>query len=70
MANRDDCFAYGVDECLALYNLECEDCKFYKSKQQKRDDDFKTIDRLKALGWAEAALKRKPGYKAYIKQVL
>lgn len=35
---QNDCFAYDPtkNKCRALKNLECKDCKFYKSKNSEK----------------------------------
>jgi len=59
-----NCFAYG-EECMILEIMECEGCKFFKTKAKKRQDDINTIKRLKKIGYPEEALKKVQGYKEY-----
>lgn len=47
------CFAdvgvKGAKSCAALTEKQCDNCAFYKTVEQKRIDDMKTLKRLKSL---------------------
>jgi len=31
---KTDCFAYSKSKCLALKEIECKECNFYKTKKE------------------------------------
>ena len=40
--NRENCFAYIAENyCYALREQDCVGCKFYKTKQQAKEEYFK-----------------------------
>jgi len=47
------CFAdtglKGAKGCSVLTKKQCDNCPFYKTVEQKRIDDMKTLKRLKSL---------------------
>jgi hypothetical protein len=56
MANKyqpkTNCFAYGCNECAVLTDLYCAKegkCRFYKTQEQHKEDQFKARMRLKAI---------------------
>ena len=54
---KTDCFAYGCNECAVLNDLYCAKegkCRFYKTREQHNEDQFKAKMRLKFI----ASLKK------------
>lgn len=48
-----DCFGYNelTKGCSALRERNCQDCNFYKTKEQAHEDQRKAVKRLKDLGY-------------------
>lgn len=46
---QEPCFALVGRECSALKIKDCEDCRFYKTKGQAREDRQKSLNRIKTL---------------------
>jgi hypothetical protein len=53
MAFKIDCFAYKDNECLALKNLSCDGCRFYKTQTQVDKERQASKDRLIKMGKSE-----------------
>jgi hypothetical protein len=49
MIDEKMCFAYVEDKCSALKILECENCIFFKTKEQAYKDQQKVFARIKIL---------------------
>lgn len=49
---KKDCFAYNQSghQCNALVNTSCEQCRFYKTKEQQEADKARSLQRLKERG--------------------
>lgn len=46
----EDCFAYkNKNSCIALKEKECDDCSFYKTREEFKLGQRKTIERIKTL---------------------
>jgi len=50
MIIKDNCFAMKNNQCSILLKTDCVSCKFYKTKEQAREDKRKAADRLERLG--------------------
>ena len=58
-----DCFAYKRNSCIALKVKQCEDCSFYKTKEQYLLDQEKALERIRGLD----AKKQKHIFEKYYK---
>lgn len=45
----DKCFAENKDKCTALRIKKCEDCNFFKTKEEAEEGRNKAINRIKSL---------------------
>lgn len=45
----EDCFAYKNNRCTALIVKKCEDCNFYKTKDQSKLDKERAMERILSL---------------------
>ena len=45
----NSCFAYDKRKCSALKKKECEDCNFYKTKEEVEESRKKSINHIKSL---------------------
>ncbi len=57
LKTKRDCFAYKDGGCNALTCLYCKDksCRFYKSKQQQKEQLKQCAERLMSIGNTDAA---------------
>lgn len=50
--HKSNCFAFGKDnKCVILKKSKCDNCRFYKSKNQAISDREKTKEKAKELGY-------------------
>ena len=63
---KEDCFAYDKTECAILIEMNCDNCKFYKTYKQKTESDINSIKRLVLIGYPKEKLVDMPGWAEYM----